>query len=250
MDGVQTRCQQDGILLNKLSPCGPDGPAHHHPKPSPDGTTSSSEALPLFSSKAATPTTSAPGTMLESSPSALADALGSMSLSPVATVSPQLSIIDHGVPVAAETSILAESVLPINPALSPSLPAASVNIQSISPASLQDNEVPMISTIAGGTPPLGPSLVWDNGPAASSQSQANPPALSQLQQVMPAAATGAEAVSAYPSSQVLAPASAAEIPGSLQVPKEMLPLSTICNNYEPPRITTNTRGYTICFNVR
>lgn len=116
-----------------------------------------------------------------------------------------------------ETSILAESALPINPASTQVVPAASVNIQSVSPASLQDSEIPVASTIAEGTSPLGPSLVWDNGSTVLSPAQVIPPALSQPQQVIPASATGAEAFSARASSQVLGTAAVAEIPGSSQI---------------------------------
>lgn len=177
--------------VNGLPPCGPDGPAQTPPL---DALSSSSEPSP----EGAITTT-------EPSPSGLADAFGLMDLSPsplsqVATASAQIS--SQAQQVVAVTSILAESVLPINPASSQILQPALTIAEVANLASSQAQEVvPVASTIGGDISPPS-SQGQDVIPAASIEAEAiNPITSSQAQKLNPAISTGAEAINPVASSQ-------------------------------------------------
>ncbi|KUJ16126.1 uncharacterized protein LY89DRAFT_75320 [Mollisia scopiformis] len=185
--------------INRLPPCGPDGPS-----PRPAAMSSSNEALPLLSSEVA-------ATMDEPSPSALANAFSSMNLSPVpssvAVATPKTpSLAQEAV---AATSILAESALPINPASSQILPAASSEIPQVVPAassgveafnvpvSSQIEDVLQPSTIGESISPLATPQVPDAPPTTS-----NPPVIVNL----PGSASVAEILpSALAQSENLSP---------------------------------------------
>jgi hypothetical protein len=169
--------------INGLPPCGPEGPAH----PSPSDVLS----LSSRSSPEGTSTTSVPITMVEPSPSGLADIFGSMKLSPSpsnqATANTQVS--SQAQQLVAATSILAESVLPINPASSQILQPYPTLVEANFASSQVQQVVPVASSNEG--PPPAWSQVQDVSPAASTGG-ANPIASSQAQGFIPAMSTEIE----------------------------------------------------------